>query len=166
MSDIAQNPEEAEVLLLLGTMVRDAAHMEVTVEALTGHLIASNDPHAPGVQGEFLKPLIRKCREAAGQLARLDDAQRQSLESVLDRITAVAELRNAYVHGGWARDLDGSLIAMRGKRGQTELISHSVSAEQLREMIGTIGAINNELLEWLARDLGVAYDPIPEEAAE
>lgn len=141
-------------------MVRDAAHMEVTVEALTGHLTASHDPQAPGVQGEFLTPLIRKCREAVGQLARVDDVQRQSLDSLLDRITAVAQLRNAYVHGGWARDLDGSLIAMRGKRGQTELISQAVSGEQLREMINTIRAINNELLEWLARDLGITDGPV------
>lgn len=166
MSENSADPEEVELLLYLGTMVRDAAHMEVTVEALTGHLVASHDRQAPAVNGLPLSALLRKCREASGQVARVDAAQRDSLEKLLDRVEAVAQLRNAYVHGGWARDLDGSLTAVRGKRGQTDLISHAVSGDQLREMIGEIRAIYNGLMEWLSRDLDIIYGPNASQSAE
>jgi hypothetical protein len=157
MSDISENEEEIGLLLYLGTMIRDAAHMEVTVESLTGHLIASHDRQAPSVRGEPLSALIRKCRSAARQVARVDSDQRESLDSLLDRISAVAELRNAYVHGGWARDFDGSYVGVRGKRGQEDLISHAVSGDQLLDMINEIRSINSALLDWLSHDLDIIY---------
>ncbi|MFF4724071.1 hypothetical protein ACFY3M_01775 [Streptomyces mirabilis] len=134
--------------------------MEITVEALTGHLLASHDPQASGVQGQLLSSLVRTCRETARQVPRVDDAQRDSLDKLLDRVTAVSQLRNACVHGGWARDLDGSLIAVRGKRGQSDLVSHAVSADQLVEMIGEIRDIYDGLMGWLDRDLDVIHGPL------
>ncbi|MFJ4924068.1 hypothetical protein [Streptomyces sp. NPDC088736] len=160
MSEIAVDPAEVELLLYLGTMVRDAAHMEVTVEALTVHLLASYEPKDPGVQGKPLSFLVRTSREAARQVSRIDAAQLAALDGLLDRVSAVSELRNAYVHGGWAKDLDGSLVALRGKRGQSGLVSHAVSGDQLVEMIDEIRSIYDGLMAWIGRDLEIVYGPL------
>ncbi|GAB2769222.1 hypothetical protein GCM10027072_80090 [Streptomyces bullii] len=138
-------------------MVRDAAQMEVTVEAITSHLLASHNLQASGVRGQPLSALVRKCRDVARQVPRVDAEQLDSLDKLLDRVVAVAELRNTYVHGGWAQDFDGSYLAVRGKRGQSELVSHSVSGEQLLEMIKEIRSISDGLLEWVSRDLNLMY---------
>ncbi|WP_328757462.1 hypothetical protein [Streptomyces sp. NBC_00271] len=164
MSEIPVNPEEVELLLYLGTMVRDAAHMEITVEALTGHLVASHDPQASGVRGQPLSSLVRTCRETARQVPRVDDSQLASLDKLLDRVTALSKLRNAYVHGGWAKDLDGSLIALRGKRGQSALVSHAVSGDQLVEMIDEIRSIYDGLMAWISHDLDIVYGPLQDQS--
>ncbi|WP_329529656.1 hypothetical protein [Streptomyces sp. NBC_01462] len=161
MSDTPVDPAEAELLLYLGTMVRDAAHMEITVEALTAHLLAGHDPKATPVQGQSLSILVRTCRETALKMPRVDAVQRESLNKLLDRVTDVSLLRNAYVHGGWARDHDdGSFIAVRGKRGQRDLVAHAVSADQLVDMIGEIPSVRDGFLWWLNRDLDALYGPL------
>ncbi|MEU8952079.1 hypothetical protein [Streptomyces sp. NPDC048489] len=157
MSEISVDPAEVELLLYLGTMVRDAAHMEGTVEALTGHLLASSEPKRPGVQGKPLSDLVRTCRAAARRVVRVDAAQVSALDELLDPVDAVSKLRNAYVHGGWARGLDGSLIAIRGKQGQSNLVSHAVSGEQLVEMINEVRGICDGLMTWIGRDLDLVY---------
>ncbi|MEU6649485.1 hypothetical protein ABZ904_08560 [Streptomyces sp. NPDC046900] len=157
MSDIPATAQETELLLHLGTMVRDAAGLEVTIEALTGHVIASHNPQSAGVNGEPLSAMLRKCREAARQVPRIDAVQLEDLDKLLNRVAKAAEIRNAYVHGAWARDADGSYLAVRGRRGQTELVTHAVSLDQLVELIREIGWITDGLLEWLIHDLDVAY---------
>jgi hypothetical protein len=165
MNEIPARQEETELLLLLGTMVRDAAHLEVIVESLASHLVAEN-PQAPTVRGLPLSLIVRKCREAAGTVPRVDTAQRSGLDGLLDRVEKVAGHRNAYVHGAWVQDDDGEYIGVRGKRGQAELITNAVSSEQLLEMIEEIRAILNGLMEWLSRDLDILYGPVTKEVLE
>lgn len=159
MTETPANPDEGRLLLLLGTMVRDAAHLEIAVESITGHLMASCNPQAASVRGKPLSALLSRCREAARQVARVDATQLDSLDKLLDRVAAVADLRNAYVHGGWVEDDDGSYLAVRGKRGQDEMISHSVSGDQLIGMINEIRSVYSGLFEWLGRDFDVAHGP-------
>ncbi|MER6432101.1 hypothetical protein ABT272_30915 [Streptomyces sp900105245] len=157
MIDSTDNPEEAALLLRLGMMVRDAAALEVLVESVTDHLLAIHDRTASFARGQPLSVIVRKCREVAPLAQGVNDAQVASLGLLLDRVTAVAKLRNAYVHGAWARDDDGSYLAVRGKRGHSDLVSHAVSEAELLSMINEIRSINNGLLEWLDRDWSARY---------
>ncbi|MFE7856040.1 hypothetical protein [Streptomyces sp. NPDC057403] len=158
MSEKPTDSEELELLLFLGMMVRDAATMELMVASIAGHLRASHDPKAAPIGGQPLGVLISKCEAAAHSVPRVDAEQRGSLQSLLTRVRAVADLRNAYVHGTWVKDFDGSYSGVRGKRGQSSLIEHALSGEQLRDMIKEIRSINDGLTAWLAHDINLTYE--------
>ena len=145
----------AEIALLfqLGLMIREAARLEVVVESTSRHLEAELKPGSTGLAGAPLSRLLREARKIADKHSRIDDRQKSALLDLLDRVAKVAEARNAYVHGAWAADDDGTFLAVRGQRGQSEFAAHPVSLDQLKFMVVEIRDIVAGLQNWVVADL-------------
>lgn len=150
-----QEVDESELALLfqLGLMIREAAGMEMLVEATVRHLEAGSKPGSTALAGQSLSMLLREGRKIAKLHPRVDGQHEAAFLDLLGRVAQVSVTRNAYVHGAWTDNGDGTFLAVRGQRGQSDFAAHPMSVEQLSAMVQEIRSISSALKDWIVSDL-------------
>jgi hypothetical protein len=145
--------QELSLLFHLGLMIREAATLEVLVESTARHLDARENPRSVRLSGAAMAKLLKEIPKIAEAHPRVDSGQWDALAGILARVSEVNKVRNAYVHGAWTEEPNGTWSAFRGKRGERDFIGNVISKDQMVEMIDEIRSITSALADWLVVDL-------------